>query len=297
MSGHGRSGHRGVDAMPTPLLARAATPYLALSGTANVVMQLARAEVGIGVRDSRVVGARLFDDHERRRRTTIGYLAVAVHGTAAERATYRRFVTTSHAAVRSLPGEEPAYSAFDPDLQLWVGSCLYVGFEQSFEAVHGPLGPDSAAFYAEGVVLGGLLQMPAARWPSDRAAFEASWRSGLAAARIDAATRAYLLRVIRLEYLSRRVPRAVVDLRLWSTTGFLPPELREEMHLPWTTRDERRFARWSARAATLVRRLPERHRGRPFSTAVAELRSDGFLAAAVPLSAEPGTIGPAGDVG
>ncbi len=244
------------------------------------------------------MGARLFDDHERRRRTTIGYLAVAVHGTAAERATYRRFVTTSHAAVRSLPGEEPAYSAFDPDLQLWVGSCLYVGFEQSFEAVHGPLGPDRAAFYAEGVVLGGLLQMPAARWPSDRAAFEASWRSGLAAARIDAATRAYLLRVIRLEYLSRRVPRAVVDLRLWSTTGFLPPELREEMHLPWTTRDERRFARWSrarrdpgappARAAPRTTLLDRRRR--------AAART-GSSPPPLPLSAEPGTIGPAGDVG
>lgn len=286
---------RDLDGLATPLLARAATPYLALNGTANVVMQLSRPEVGVGVRDSRVEGARLFDDPVRRQRTTIGYLAVAVHGTADERAAYRRRVNRSHAEVRSRPGERPAYSAFDPLLQRWVAACLYRGLEEASEAVHGPLGTDLGAFYAEGVVLGGLLQMPAELWPDDRGSFEDYWRSGLAAASIDAATRAYLMRVIRLEYLPRRVPRLVVDRRVWLTTGFLPPEVREEMHLAWSSRDEQRFARWTRRAAAAVRRLPERHRGRPFSSSIARQRAGG--ADDLWLSAAPGTIGGAGDVG
>lgn len=292
MTGRGRAA---IDGLATPLLARAATPYLALSGTANVVMQLSRTEVGHGVKDSRVVGARLFDDPVRRRRTTIGYLAVAVHGTAAERSAYRRAVNRSHAEVVSLAGEEPAYSAFDPELQRWVAACLYRGFEEASEAVHGPLGATAATFYAEGVVFGGLLQMPAEMWPNDRAAFEDYWRCGLAAASIDESTRAYLMRVIRLEYLPRRVPGFVADRRVWLTTGFLPPELRIQMHLSWTRRDAERFARWTARAAGLVRRLPEKHRGRPFTSSIADLRAG--LGDLPGLSAVPGTIGRAGDVG
>ena len=284
-----------IDALATPGLARAATPYLALSGTANVVMLLSRAEVGHGVTDSRVVGARLFDDPARRSRTTIGYLAVAIHGTATERAAYRRGVNRSHAQVFSRPGVRPAYTAFDPELQRWVGACLYRGFEEAGEAVHGPLGPARESFYAEGVVLGGLLQMPASLWPADRDAFEDYWRSGLASASIDDETRAYLMRVIRLEYLQRRIPAFVVARRVWLTTGFLPPELREQMRLRWTKRDATRFRRWTAGAAGLVRRLPEKQRGRPFTTSIAALRAGQGEPAW--LSEVPGTIGGAGDVG
>ncbi|MGA7148793.1 MAG: oxygenase MpaB family protein, partial [Microbacterium sp.] len=211
-----------VDALPTPLLARAATPFVALSGAANVIMQLSWPEVGHGVKDSRVVGARLFDDPVRRSRTTVGYLAVAVHGTATERAAFRRATNASHAQVRSLPGEEPAYSAFDPTLQRWVGSCIYRGFEQASEAVWGPLGSDHDAFYAEGVVFGAMLQMPVDDWPAHRAAFDTYWDDGLARARIDDATRAYLMSVVRMEYLPRRIPGWLAQCRIWLTTGFLP---------------------------------------------------------------------------
>ncbi len=130
---------------------------MALSGAANVIMQLSWSEVGHGVKDSRVVGARLFDDPERRRRTTVGYLAVAVRGNPTERAAFRQATNVSHAQVRSLPGEEPTYSAFDPELQRWVGACIYRGFEEASEAVWGPLGADRETFYREGVVFGGML--------------------------------------------------------------------------------------------------------------------------------------------
>lgn len=270
-----------IDALPTPLLARAATPYVALTGTANVVLQLSNPAVGHGVRDSRVEGARLFDDHRRRRRTTIGYLAVAVHGSATERAAYRRATNASHASVRSEPGEEPAYSAFDPDLQRWVAACLYRGFEDAHVAVHGPLGPDAAAFYAEGVVLGSMLQMPAELWPADRATFESYWQGALASVSVDAGTRDYLERVMRLDYLRHRVPRRLAERRVWLTTGFLPPEVRAAMRLAWHADDELAHRRLRERAAAVVRRAPAQVRSWPFAGSMADVRTR--LAAGRPL--------------
>src|SRR5690242_19452599 len=106
-----------LDHLDTSLLAQGASIFVALSGTANVVMQLSRPEVGYGVKDSVVTEGSLFGNPSRRRRTTAAFLAVAVFGTAAERAAFRNAVNGSHARVRNPPGTEPAYSAFDPALQ------------------------------------------------------------------------------------------------------------------------------------------------------------------------------------
>lgn len=270
-----------LDALPTPLLARAATPYVALSGAANVVLQLSRPEIGHAVKDSPVAEAALFNHPRRRQRTTVGFLAVAVHGTAAERAAYRRATNGSHARVRSTPGAEPAYHALDPELQRWVGACLYRGFEDARTAVDGPLGADREAFYREGVIFGGMLQMPASSWPPDRDAFEGYWRDQLALVRIDDAVRDYLMRVVRMEYLGPRVSRRVARPRTWLTTGFLPPEVRDAMRLGWSRADQRRFERFTRGFATAVRRAPAAVRGAPFDRAIRDVRRR--LAAGDPL--------------
>lgn len=254
-----------VDSLDTSLLAQGATLFVALSGTANVIMQLSRPEIGYAVKDSVVTEGNLFTNPSRRRRTTAGFLAVAVLGTAAERAAFRRATTRSHARV---PG------AFDPQLQLWVAACLYRGFEESRELVDGPLvGAEREEFYRQGVVLGGVLQMPAELWPPDRAAFEEYWREALARAAIDDAMRDYLLRVVRLEYLGRPVPRPVVRLRLWLVTGYLPAELRAQMRLPWSPRQQRRFERFNRAVAAVIRRLPASRRPWPFTRALADVRA------------------------
>ena len=172
----------------------AATPYVALSGAANVVMQLSWPQVGYAVKDSPVEEAALFSHPRRRQRTTVGFLAVAVHGTAAERAAYRRAVNGSHAQVRSAPGAEPSYHALDPELQRWVASCIYRGFEDAYVAVHGPLGSLQEEFYRQGMVFGAMLQMPAELWPPDRAGFEDHWRESLGSVSIDDSVRSYLMR-------------------------------------------------------------------------------------------------------
>jgi uncharacterized protein (DUF2236 family) len=263
-----------LDSLDTSLLGQGASIFTALSGTANVVMQLSRPEVGYGVKDSQVTEGALFSSPRRRRRTTVGLLAVAVLGTPAERAAYRNAVNGSHARVRSAPGEQPAYSAFDPELQRWVGACIYKGFEQSREYTFGPLeGVEREQFYRQGVIFGGMLQMPVGLWPADRDAFEVYWRAGLAQARIDDQVREYLFRVIRLEYLGRSVPAPVLRLRRWLVTGYLPAELRTQMGLEWSTSQQRRFDRFNRNLGRLVRRLPEHRRQWPFTRSIADIRA------------------------
>ncbi len=60
-------------------------------------MELARPGVGYGVKDSRVESGRADRHPIKRARTTFTYLAVALSGSEAQRATYRRAVNQSHA--------------------------------------------------------------------------------------------------------------------------------------------------------------------------------------------------------
>ena len=272
MAGHG-AGDLATDGLDTSLLAQGASVFTALSGTANVIMQLSRPEIGYAVKDSVVTEGNLFTNPRRRQRTTVAFLAVAVLGTAEERAAFRLATNRSHARVRSMPGATPAYNAFDPELQLWVAACIYRGFEESRAFVHGPLrGPEREEFYRQGMVFGTMLQVPAELWPPDRDAFEAYWCDGLAQTSIDEAMRGYLLRVVRLEYLGRRIPRPVVLLREWLAAGHLPPELRDAMGFSWSPAQQRRFDRFNRVLGALVRRLPAERRAWPFTRSIAEVR-------------------------
>ena len=263
-----------LDDLDTTLLGQGASIFTALSGTANVVMQLSRPEIGYGVKDSKVTEGSLFGNPRRRRRTTVGLLAVAVLGTPAERAAYRNAVNASHARVRSAPGEQPVYSAFDPELQRWVGACIYKGFEESREYTFGPLaGTEREEFYRQGVIFGGMLQMPAELWPADRDSFERYWQDGLSKARIDDSVREYLFRVIRLEYLGRTVPERLLRFRLWLVSGYLPAPLRAQMGLTWTPAQQRRFDRFNRGLGRVVRHLPAERRQWPFTRSIADIRA------------------------
>ena len=111
-----------------------------LAATANVIMQLARPEVGYGVLEN----SQVMRYPIRRIRSTVTYLSVAFLGTAAERAVCRRQVGRAHAAVRSTADSPVSYSAFDPRLQLWVAACLYRGVADVHALLHGPV-DDAAA--------------------------------------------------------------------------------------------------------------------------------------------------------
>ncbi len=244
-----------------------------LAGAANVIMQLSWPEVGYGVAESRVDSGNLFKHPVKRTRTTLSYLAVAVHGTEAERAAYRRGVNVSHAQVRSTPESPVAYNAFDKDLQLWVAACLYRGLEDVQRLFGAPLSSaDAERLYREAAVLGTTLQVRPEQWPADRAAFERYWTEGLERVSIDDTVRAHLTDVMLVRWLPWVISRPLEPFNRFVTAGFLPAEFREQMHLDWSPAKQRWFERFTGLLGAVVRRLPGWARAFPYNVLLADLR-------------------------
>ncbi|WP_054816341.1 oxygenase MpaB family protein [Nocardia arizonensis] len=224
---------------------------------ANVIMQLSAPQVGYGVLESPVDSGNLMRHPIKRTRTTLTYLAVAMLGTDDERAAYREAVNASHRAVRSGPSSPVRYNAFDPTLQLWVAACLYWGARDLYERMHG-LMDDAAAdgFYRHAERLGSTLQMPAALWPADRAAFERYWNEHLAETRIDPPVRAMLDDIVDLKMFPWPVRVSLGPFHRWVTAGMLPARLREQMGMSWSEDDDRRLARLLTAVGAVEERMP-----------------------------------------
>jgi uncharacterized protein (DUF2236 family) len=247
-----------------------------LLGPANVIMQLARPGVGYGVIESRVESGRVDLHPIKRARTTFTYLAVAMAGTDAQKAAFRRAVNGAHAHVYSTPDSPVSYNAFDPDLQLWVAACLYKGGVDFYRTFIGEMDEqDADRHYREAVVLGTTLQVPAEMWPPDRAAFDRYWQQQLDQVHIDAHVREYLYPIaagrIQGAPLPAVVRRQPEKLGVFITTGFLPQRFREEMRLPWDAVRQRRFDRLIAVLRTVNNMLPRFIRRFPFNVLLWDL--------------------------
>jgi uncharacterized protein (DUF2236 family) len=269
-----------ADAPPRELLSLLGHFGLA-AGNANVIMQLSRLPVGHGVALSKVESGRVDRHPLKRLRTTVTYLAISLLGTEQERIALRREVNRSHAMVRSGPGDAVAYNAFDPELQLWVAACLYWGTADLYRRLHGnDPAPDRAEeLYRYCERLGTTLQVPAGMWPADLRAFGAYWDAGMRAIEMDDVTRSYLQRLTQLEFLvaplgSLGVPlrRPLRPLGRLLTLGYLPAPFREELGLPWSANQQRRFDAHVRRYAALTRRLPRPLREFPVNLYLADAR-------------------------
>ncbi|HWY00427.1 MAG TPA: oxygenase MpaB family protein [Mycobacterium sp.] len=241
-----------------------------LAGPANVIMQLARPGVGYGVLESRVESGRVDLHPVKRARTTFTYLAVATEGSDAQREAFRRAVNLAHAQVYSTPESPVQYHAFDVDLQLWVGACMYKGGVDIYRIFIGELdGEDADRHYREGMSLATTLQVPPEMWPPDRAAFDRYWRESLAKVHIDDAVRDYLYPIaagrMRGVALPGPLQRLSDNFALLITTGFLPQRFRDEMRLPWDATKQQRFDRLMALLRTVNRLLPRFIRRFPFN--------------------------------
>ncbi|WAC91214.1 oxygenase MpaB family protein [Mycobacterium sp. Aquia_213] len=242
-----------------------------LAGSANVIMELARPGVGHGVAESRVESGRIDRHPIKRARTTFTYIAVANAGTDAQKAAYRRAVNRSHADVYSRPGDPVQYNAFDPELQLWVAACIYKGgLVDVYRTLVGEMSDEDAdRLYRESITLGTTLQVPAAMWPADRAAFDKYWQESLDKVHIDDSVREFLYPIaasrVRGVRLPRRVREPLENLNLLITTGFLPQRFRDEMRLPWDAAKQRRFDRLMSVLGVVNRLLPRIIRQFPFN--------------------------------
>ncbi|MDT7768774.1 MAG: hypothetical protein QOI30_1782 [Mycobacterium sp.] len=247
-----------------------------LLGPANVIMQLARPGVGYGVLESRVESGRIDLHPIKRARTTFTYLAVAMAGSEAQKAAFRRAVNGAHAQVYSTADSPVEYNAFDRDLQLWVAACLYKGGVDFYRMFVGELDDEDAdRHYREGMVLGTTLQVPPEMWPPDRAAFDRYWQQQLDKVHIDDTVRDYLypiavgrVRAVTLPEPLRRLPES---LALLLTTGFLPQRFRDEMRFSWDAAKQRRFDRLIAVLRTVNNLMPEFIRRFPFNVLLWDL--------------------------
>jgi uncharacterized protein (DUF2236 family) len=241
-----------------------------LAGPANVIMQLALPGVGYGVMESRVESGRVDLHPIKRARTTFTYLAVATGGSDAQKDAFRRAVNKAHAQVYSTAESPVQYDAFDLNLQLWVGACLYKGGVDIYRIFIGELdGENADRHYREGMTLATTLQVPVAMWPTDRAAFDRYWQESLSKVHIDDAVRDYLYPIaagrVRGVALPRRLQRRLDSFNLLITAGFLPQQFRDEMRLPWDARKQRRFDRLIAVLRTVNGLLPRFVRQFPFN--------------------------------
>ena len=250
-----------------------AGPAGMLGAAANVILQLGVPGVGYGVVESRVDSGNVMLHPWKRLRTTLSYLVVALFGSPADVDAYRKAVNRAHAQVRSTADSPVAYNAFDPQLQLWVAACLYVGFRDARTLFLGPMDAETAdGLYAYCHRLGTSLQVPRDAWPADRAAFEEYWQAGLARISYDEPVREHLLKVVELEMVPRWMRWGNARVNRFFTTGMLPPEARAAMRLPWTAGDQRRFDRAVTVLRVLTRLTPTWARNLPIRIGLAEIR-------------------------
>ncbi|MBM7026155.1 oxygenase MpaB family protein [Clavibacter zhangzhiyongii] len=238
---------------------------LLAAGGRAILLQIADPSVARGVAEHSDFASRPFDRLEG----TLGYIYAVVYGSPADVARARRIVGRAHASVRSAApaadGSAPAYSAYDPGLQLWVAATIYDSAIRMAELAYGPL-PEEAAdrVYREYAVLGTALQVPAERWPADRAAFRSYWDERIAALEPTAD--------------ARRVARALLGARTWPrplhpamrvvalvTAGLLPPRVRTGLGMRWDARLQRRFDRVLRMLVAVNRVLPQAVRDAPRS--------------------------------
>lgn len=237
---------------------------LLLGSGAAVMNQLAMLGVGLGVAEHSSTLDRPLD----RLRTTLTYVYAMSLGTDEERKAIVRMVNKVHAPIRS----EGRYSAFDPDLQLWVAATLAQMGEQIYERIFGRLDDASREYiYRETWVYGTALQVKEESWPQTRAEFDTYWAESLAKLESTPEVRRYARQLIAQKgaplYLKPLMP-----LQNLMTRGLVPPETRAAMGFTWSRRDQRLFDLFWTVFPPVYRLVPRAIRGLPATLYMRDFR-------------------------
>jgi len=236
---------------------------LMLGSGSAVMYQLAVWGVGKGVAEHSTTMQRPVD----RLRTTLTYVYVMGLGTDEERAQVARMVNRAHVPVR---GE--GYSAFDPELQLWVAATLAEVAREMYERIFGPLDqPTLEHLYREGWVYGTALQVKPEMWPPTRAEFDAYWDRMQSEFRSDPQIRRYA-RALLSARDAKWFVKPLSPLISLVTRGNLSAQARDALGLPWSARDQKRYDRFWRVVRVVYPRIPRWVRGLPARVAMVEVR-------------------------
>jgi uncharacterized protein (DUF2236 family) len=255
---------RAAEPAPTLTLADLLKEFGLMLGSGSAVMyQLAVWGVGKGVAEHSTTMQRPVD----RLRTTLTYVYVMGLGTDEERAKVARMVNKAHVPIR---GE--GYSAFDPQLQLWVAATLAEVAREMYERIFGPLDPVTLeALYQEGWVYGTALQVKPEMWPPTRAEFDAYWERMHGEFRSDPQIQRYARALLSTRHAKWFV-KPVSPLISLVTRGNLSPAARDVLGLPWSAKEQRRYDAFWSIVRRVYPRIPRSLRALPAHVAMAEFR-------------------------
>jgi uncharacterized protein (DUF2236 family) len=253
-----------ADGVPTITLADLLyEPGLLLGSGSAVMYQLAVWGVGKGVAEHSTTMQRPID----RLRTTLSYVYVMGLGTNEERASIARMVNKMHGPVK---GE--GYSAFDPELQLWVAATLAEVGREMYEKIHGPLDPVTLErIYRDGWVYGTALQVTPEMWPENRAEFERYWQQMQGEFRSDPQIQRYA-RALLSTRDAKWFVKPITPLISLLTRGNLSPEAREALALSWSAREQRRYDRFWRLVRVVYPVVPRWIRRLPARSAMVDIR-------------------------
>ena len=206
---------------------------LLLGGGRALLMQLAHPKVAAGV-----------DDHSdfqttpvRRLRRTIRMTMAIVFGDRETALAAARAVNQAHSRVRGA-----GYRALDPDLLLWVHGTLVDSALVTYGTFVKALSADEhEAFYQESKLLGGLLGIPQDAFPATYGDFSRYMSEIVARGEVRVGSLANDLARLVLRPRLRLLPGpAMIPFEI-VTAGLLPPALRDQYGLQWSTRQEKTY--------------------------------------------------------
>jgi len=249
-----------------------------------LLLQIAHPAVGRGVVDHSDFASHLMDRFDG----TMLYLMGSMYGSEDEIAAVRRHVNRAHAPVRGVdPVSGSAYTAYDPELQLWVAATLYETTVDVHRRVFGPLTPSEAdRAYRDFSAALSNLQLSHDDWPHDRTVFDGYWGRMIGLLRVDADVLAVSRQILHPAGVPWWMRPALPLFRL-VTAGLLPGSVRSLFEIGWDDRRQRRFDRVMRWTGRLYPHLPMRVRHLPRDRYVARLHR---LVQGSPGSA-PGTRG------
>jgi uncharacterized protein (DUF2236 family) len=212
------------------------TPFL--GGGAAVLLQVAHPLVAAGV----VQHSDYRGDLWRRLERTLRALYLITFGTKAEAERAAEAVQTVHSRVRGetdvqLGGFPPGtpYSAYDPDLMLWVHATLVEVSLTVYQRFVRPLPPDDQErYYREMAVVARLFGAPVAVIPRSLADFHEYFAAQLAGETITVTPPAREVAAVILEAPLPAPMRLLVPAHRLATAGLLPSRLRLEYGLRWS---------------------------------------------------------------
>ena len=236
---------------------------LLAGGARAILLQIAHPGVGRGVAEHSDFAGRPLD----RLRATLTYVYCVTFGTPEEIKAVAATVTAAH---RKVAGA--GYRASDPELQLWVAATLYDTALLVYEEFLGPLDAIVAdRVYEQYAVLGTALQVPAALWPPDRAAFGVYWEHMVDTLEVSDNARRVARDLLSAEH-APLIIKAAMPLNRFLTAAWLPERIRGQYGIVWNDGQQRRYDQLMRLTRPAYRLLPVPLRDFPKTYYLREMR-------------------------